>query len=86
MIHNWYRIFSLTEFLATGLVSRTYTVSLEGIGQVDILVTRGNLVNVLFQDTFLGINFNDENPYYRSPYAVYVDPDNGVWVGIEVQA
>jgi hypothetical protein len=81
---NWFKIFSLTEFLATELASKTYTAFLEGVGQKDILVTQGNVTGVLFEDTFIPLYFEGKNPYQRNKYAVYVDPDNDVWIGIEV--
>lgn len=82
---DWYLIFSLPDFLATGLVSRTETVYLDGVSQKDILITKGNTVAMTFEDTFLPIEFADKNPYIRTPYAVYVDAEGGVWLGIEVE-
>ncbi len=35
MTFEWYPIFNLTEFLSTGLVSKTVTVFLDGRGQSD---------------------------------------------------
>lgn len=91
MTFNWYLLFNLTEFMQTGLVSRTLTVFLDGIGQKDILITRGNVISILYDDQFLPIQFADKNPYVResetegSPAtAVYKDEDENVYVGIEV--
>jgi hypothetical protein len=39
MIFDWYKIFNLTDFLALGLISKTYTVTLDEIGDEDFLVT-----------------------------------------------
>lgn len=88
MNFNWYNLFSLSEFLETDLVSRKLTVILDGFGQKDILITRGNVVSIQYEDTFLPISFHDENPYVRegdaASYAVYKDSNDRVWLGIEV--
>jgi hypothetical protein len=86
MLFDWYNLFSLTEFLAEGLVSRTLHVNLEGVGQRDILVTKGNQVSLIYEDVILPINFQNQNPYSRagekSTYAVYQDSNNDIWLGI----
>lgn len=86
MLFDWYNLFSLTEFLAQGLISRTLHVNLDGIGQKDILVTRGNEISLIYEDVILPINFRDQNPYNRAgsekTYAVYQDSNNNIWLGI----
>jgi len=88
MTFDWYKIFNLDEFLATQLVSRKLTVVLDGRGEKEILITSGNDIGVMFEDTFMILNFNDENPYVREgdddTYALYVDSSDDVWLGIEV--
>jgi hypothetical protein len=84
-VFHWYKIFDLAEFIATGLVSRKITAFFEAIGQKDILVTVGNEVGILYEGTFLVLNFNGQNPYTREGLAVYVDDDDMVWLGIEVE-
>lgn len=84
MNYDWYNLFSLPEFLATGLVSRKLTLFLEGHGLQEILVTQGNLTSITYDDTFLPIEFEGANPFARSPYAVYKDTDENIWLGIEV--
>jgi len=85
MTFDWYRLFSLPDFLATGLVSRTLAVSLEGIGEKSILITRGNAVGITYEDEFLPIGSIGKNPYVRSSYAVYKDAEDFVWLGIEAE-
>lgn len=83
MTWTWFKIFNLSEFNATGLVSRTYTVVFDGIGQKDILVTKGNLVGVTYDGVYLGINLNDQNPFELEGLKVYVEPGtNDVYLGI----
>lgn len=85
MNYNWYNLFNYTEFQDTGLVSRTLSVNLEGIGDVEILITRGNTVAIQYEDAFLPVEFVDRNPYVQGTYAVYLDGDNNVWLGIEIE-
>ena len=80
---QWYKLFLLSDFLDSGLVSRTYTYSFQGLGQKDVLATQGNLTAILFDDDiFIPLNFMDENPTYRDGYAGAVDDDGYVWLGI----
>lgn len=87
---TFYKIFNLDEFEALDLVSKTYTLILEGIGQKDILVTKGELVSILYEGIFLPINLNDINPFVKNgdtedelAYAVFINEDNDVFLGIE---
>jgi len=88
--YTWYKIFNLTEFLATELVSRVYKLLLNGIGEKDILVTRGNEVSIVYEDTFLPIGFAGDNPYVRAgdddTYAIYKDSNEDVWLGVLIQS
>lgn len=87
MTYDWYLIFNKTEFEATGLVSRTLTLYLDGIGDKDILITKANELGVLYDDTFLMVNFADQNPHAISPYAVFLDTETqDVYFGVEVPA
>lgn len=83
MIYDWFKIFNLTEFNAAGLVSREYVLELEDIGQKSILVTKGDLVSVLYDDVFLSLNLNAHNPFEFENHAVYLDPlTNDVHLGV----
>lgn len=79
---SWYRLFSNIEFLATGLVSFDATIVLDGLGQKNILITRGNLVSITYEGTMLSINMNGKNPFRYNDLAVFLDPNNDVWLGI----
>lgn len=82
----WYRLFNLPEFIATGLVSRTLTLFLEGgPGEKNILITKGNAVSITYEDTFLPVEFAGQNPFITAPYAVYKDGNDDVWLGIEIE-
>lgn len=97
MIYNWFYIFNASEFGLAGLVSRTYTVVLEGIGQKDVLVTQGNYLGITYEGVYLPINFNSENPFKfedieqlqtddGDSLGVEIDSDNNVWLGILVRS
>lgn len=84
MIYDWYLLFNVDEFLAEGLVSRTLSVFLEGLGDKDILITVGNWVSITYDGVLLPIGFAGKNPYAISPYAVVQDSDGNIYLGIEV--
>lgn len=83
MIFMWYRIFNLTAFLDTLLVSRTYQLELEGVGIKDILVTNGKTVSLTYEDVMLSINLNGKNPFVFEGHAVYLDTETqDVYLGL----
>ncbi len=84
MNYDWYKIFNLTEWLATQLVSRKLTFFLEDKSVKEILVTQGNETCVTFDDVFLPLNFASKNPYAIPGYAIYQDANLDVWIGFEV--
>lgn len=84
-MYKWFKIFNNTEFLATGLVSRTYTFNLETVGQKDILATNsGDNVGITYNGKFLIIGLNGNNPFSFEGHAVYLDSNNDVFLGIAV--
>lgn len=85
MIFDWWKIFNLLEFETAGLVSRTYTLELQDLGVKDIMVTKGNYVSILYEGVFLSLNMNAANPFTFEGHAIYIDGNNDVYLGIEVQ-
>lgn len=81
MLFDWYRIFNLDDFLATGLVSRSLRINFLGIGVKTVHITRGNLVSVQVDDAFVPLEMNGENPYMFDNRAVYLDVHRDVWLG-----
>ncbi len=80
--YTWFYIFNLIEFEALGLVSRSYSLVLDQVGQIEVLVTKGNYVSMTYDDVLLPINLNDANPFEFETYACYLDENNNVWLGI----
>lgn len=85
-MYNWFKIINKTEFLATGLVSRTVTLNLEGIGQRDILVTIGHRLGITYDGVLLTPELNGLNPFAFDGYAAYIDANNDVYLGIEIES
>lgn len=91
MIFDWWKVFNLTEFQALALVSKSYTLSLEDIGEEDFLVTKSNFTSVIFRDVMLPISLSGSNPTVKEgddgTYAVYLKPETqDVYIGIEVES
>lgn len=83
MTYLWFKIFNIDDFAALGLVSRTYTLDLEGVGQKDILVTKGVNYGLTYEGVFLSLEMSDLNPFPFDGHAIYVDSHNNVYLGIE---
>ena len=81
MIYTWYEIFNKTTFVALGLVSKNYSLNLEGIGQKNILVLKGNTIGIVYNDVFLSLETNNENPFVFDDIAVYIDENDDVFIG-----
>jgi hypothetical protein len=84
-VFNWFKIFNITEFAATGLVSRSLTINLTGIGQKEFLITKGNLYGLTVDGVFLAVDMNENNPNELDGFAVYKDANQDVWWGIEIE-
>lgn len=84
MNFDWYKIINKTEFESLDLVSREIQVVLDPYGLKNILITKGNLFSVLIDDVFLSVELNDRNPFVMDERAIYIDPNNDVWVGFQV--
>lgn len=83
---NWFRLFNLDEFLATGLVSKEIDVVLGTFGLKTILITQGVTTSITYDDTLLSIGMNDRNPFRYDQVAVFLDLNRDVWLGIYVES
>lgn len=84
-MYDWYKLFNLTEWLATGLVQRSLKIDLEALGEKTFLVTQGNTTAVLFEDKFLPVEFLGQNPYVIEDVAIYKNGADDVFIGFEVE-
>lgn len=85
MIYYWYRIFNVNDFLDTGLTSKKYTWDLVAIGLTTILVTKGELVSMLYDGVMLSLDMNDKNPFEFENRAAYQKPNGDVYLGISAE-
>lgn len=84
MIYNWFKIFNLSEFNSLNLISKTYTLILQDIGEKDILVTKGNRTSILYDGVYLSLDLNLRNPFKFESHAIYKDLSNNIYLGILV--
>lgn len=84
MTYRWYFIFNKTEFEATGLVSRTYSLILDDGAEQDFLVTKSNGLGITHDGIFLLLELNTKNPFAFDGRAIYIDANENVWWGFEV--
>jgi hypothetical protein len=80
--YNWIQVFNIDEFDATELSSKSYEVTIAGIGLKSILVTKQFGYSVIYEDTQLVVNFGGENPFVFNGYALYLDEKNNVHLGL----
>lgn len=88
MSWTWHKLFLLSEFEETGLVSKSYQFSNSRLGEFDVLAVRGNLTSIVYDDAFLPINGldGDTNAYTQvqdEDKGVYLGSDGYVYLGIE---
>ncbi len=88
MRFDWFKLFNLTEWIATGLVAQSLTVNLEGKGRTTFEITQGNTTGIRLAsaEVFLPVAFLENNPYIQDGYAVYLDDANDVYFGYPVPA
>lgn len=85
MEFNWFPLFNRSEFEELGLVSRTLTVTLEGIGEKEILITQGNELAITYEGIFLPVSFTDKNPFVKEGHAIFEDSNENIFLGIEIE-
>lgn len=82
---DWYKITTLTEFMAADLPSRDYEIQFPtSIETVSVYV--GDYVSVMFRDVFVPIGLNGDNPCNFDGIGVFYDEDDYIWIGIEVES
>jgi len=85
MNYNWYKIFNKPDFEALDIPSKEYEFLLEEIGLKTVLVVKGNLCGLFYEGTFLSLELNDNNPFEFDSHAIYIDDNDDVWLGLEVE-
>lgn len=90
MSYDWYKIINRAEFLASGLVQKELDLVFEGVGSVQVIVTSGFRVSLVYEGALLSIGVIDDdvaafNPYEFGGYAVYVNSADDIFLGINPQ-
>lgn len=85
-MYEWFPIFELQSFRDTGLWSRELTVVLGSFGEKKILISVGCTISVTVDDAFLPIGFLGRAVYESDGYAVAMDTNGYVQLGVAVPA
>lgn len=80
---EWYQIVNLADFLSLGLYSRVYSINFS-FGTADVMICQGNSTNIFFDDVFLTLDLNTQNPYIFDNHLAYLDQSNNIWLGVYV--
>lgn len=83
MNYFWYLICNRAEFEALNLYSKTYVLDLESLGQKSILVTKGNILSIIYNGILLPVQLNSKNPFQFEGLAVYEAESGNIYLGIE---
>lgn len=83
----WYRykIFNLLDQEAKGLPSQTHDIFLTGIGRRSIEYFKGFGPVIVYEGSFLPINFEGLNPYRQDGKGVYVDENYDVHLELFIE-
>lgn len=84
MARKWYKICNATEFEALDLESKTYTLDFEDIGIKDVLVTQGVAIGITYDDVFLSLELNGENPFTFETFSIYKNDAEDIYLGVVV--
>ncbi len=83
-LYDAYKLINLTDFEELDIPSRKLNVILGDLGEKEILITKGNLTSILYDDVFLPVALNDKNPFEFEGYASFLDENDDIWLGILV--
>lgn len=84
MQYAWYFIFNRPLFEATNLVSRVMPMNLEGIGLVNVMITKGRFFSVVYDGVMLPIGLLGSPLYEFEGYAVEELPSGNVYLGVAI--
>jgi hypothetical protein len=78
----WYQIVNYNDFVDLDLPSQEFEAIFTNIGLKDVLITKGNLVSMLYEGVFLSCELNDQNPFEFDGHAIWRDENDDLWLGI----
>lgn len=80
---TYFKTFNVDDFESKELVAFEYEYEFEGFGLKKVFATKGTRLNVMIDDVFLSIELNAKNPFKFEGRAVFISPNNDVYIGIE---
>lgn len=83
---NWYNVGNKTEFLEKGIPQEVKTLNLEDLGKLEVVFISGFNFSVIANGEMLTPHLNGRNPFYKTQTSCYIDENNDVWVGYEVNS
>lgn len=79
---QWWKIINLNDIKNPDVPDRYLTVVLDGLGQTDIVISRGFNICVLFLNYWIVPGLNERNVFtVDNKVGAYIDKDNNLWVG-----
>lgn len=85
MTYDWYNVINYQDFVDADIPSRVLKRYLTGIGQKDIMIVRGSMVGVVYEGVLLPVQFQGKNPFEFDGYAVYINEEDDILLGIAVE-
>lgn len=87
-LFNWYLIFNRHEFEEFKIPSKMYSVILNGIGEKDILATRGNLLSIVYNSTMVSLDTGEDpqrpflGPFFMDNIGIYQNENSDIFLGV----
>jgi hypothetical protein len=89
-VYDWYKVGNTSDFDELEIPSMEYEFILEDVGLQTVLIVNGFNLGVVYDGVFLSHNINSKNPFAfghleDEPHSLYIDDNNDIWLGIEVE-
>lgn len=81
--YSWFIVSTVTAIEALGLLRCVLTVTLEGLGEKEIVVHPGRFYSVIIDGIHLPIGLNSRNPINKLDRSAMIDTAGNIWVGIK---
>jgi len=77
---NWYPIITITDFKKNDTPSMDISIETAEYGILEIRIVKSNFYALVYNDIYLPIELNEQNPYQRDNLKAYSD-GNTLWIG-----
>lgn len=79
---RWYKIFNLNELNRLNIPDYYLNINLRGLGNQDIVISKGFNISVLFLGYWITPMLNNRNGFsVQNKVSAYIDNENNLWVG-----